>query len=157
MRKLEKTITMSEIMTPNMANFTGNVHGGDILNFLDKVAYACASRYAGTNIVTLSVDSVYFKKPVHVGDLITCYASINYVGTTSMEVGEVEAENLKTGECRHTNTCYFTMVALDDDQKPTQLPPLLLENDTEKRRHREALERREARLRLYQEHSKKKG
>jgi acyl-CoA hydrolase len=154
-----KTITMSEIMTPNMANFTGNVHGGDILSFLDKVAYACASRYAGKTIVTLSVDNVYFKEPVHVGDLLTCHASINYVGNSTMEVGlKVIAEDLKTGKQRHTNTCYFTMVALDEKGKPTRVRPLELHNDVEKRRHQEALLRKESRLKLYREHSgRKKG
>lgn len=152
-----KTITMSEIMTPNMANFTGNVHGGDILSFLDKVAYACASRYAGKTIVTLSVDNVYFKEPVHVGDLLTCHASINYVGNSTMEVGlKVIAEDLKTGKQRHTNTCYFTMVALDEKGKPTRVHPLELHNDVEKRRYQEALLRKESRLKLYREHSSRK-
>jgi acyl-CoA hydrolase len=157
MTQQAKTITMSEIMTPNMANFSGNVHGGYILSFLDKAAYACASRYAGTTIVTLSVDSVYFKEPVHVGDLITCYASINYVGTSSMEVGlKIVAEDLKTGEKRHTNSCYFTMVALDENKKPTKLPPLILNNELEERRYKEAQLRRTNRLKLYQDHLKRK-
>lgn len=153
-----KSIAMAEMMTPNMANFTGNVHGGYILSFLDKVAYACACRYAGTNIVTLSVDRVYFKEPVHVGELLTCKAMINYVGRTSMEVGvKVSSENLKTGEVRHTNTCYFTMVALDDDKKPAPLPELIINNDVEQRRFDEALIRRETRIRMYKEHLERKA
>ncbi len=157
MEKREKTVSMAEIMTPDMANFSGNVHGGYILSFIDKVAYACACRYAGTAIVTLSVDRVYFKDPVHVGDLLTFHASINFVGTSSMEVGvKVVAENLKTGEKRHTNTCYLTMVALDDNKKPTAVPKLELNNEIDKRRFEEAKIRRETRLKLYREHLERK-
>ena len=108
-----RTLTMSEVMTPEKANFAGNIHGGHLLQLLDKVAYACAARYSGHYVVTLSVDQVIFKQPIHVGELVTCHANINYVGRTSMEVGiKVTAENLETGETRHTNSCYFNMVAL---------------------------------------------
>ena len=153
-----KSITMTEMMTPDMANFTGNVHGGYILSFLDKVAYACACRYAGTSIVTLSVDQVFFKEPVHVGDLLTCKATVNYVGRTSMEIGvKVISENLKTGELRHTNTCYFTMVALGEDKKPAPLPRLNINSDIEQRRYDEAMLRRETRLRMYKAHLERKS
>jgi acyl-CoA hydrolase len=153
-----KTIEMSEIMTPDMTNFTGNVHGGYLLSLLDKVAYACAARFSGMPCVTLSVDRVFFKEPIHVGELVTCYASINFVGTTSMEIGiKVVAENLKTRERRHTNTCYFTMVAVDEKtRKPVKLPPLQLETALDKRRFEEAKMRREMRLKFFQEHEQRK-
>src|SRR4249919_429348 len=103
-------LTMTVLMTPDMANFSGNVHGGTILKLLDQVAYACASRYAGRYVVTLSVDQVMFRQPVHVGDLVSFLAAVNYTGTSSMEVGiEVMAENIRTREARHVNSCFFTM------------------------------------------------
>lgn len=142
-----RTLIMSEIMTPDMANFYGNVHGGDILKFLDRVAYACASRFSGQFIVTLSVDQVIFKQPIHVGELVIFYASVNYVGNTSMEIGiRVVAENLFTHVRRHTNTCYFTMVAIDKNGKPTKIPSLAIQSDIQQRRYDEALARKQARL-----------
>ncbi len=141
-----RSIVMAEIMTPEMANFHGNVHGGHILKLLDHVAYACAARYSGKYIVTLSVDQVIFKQPIHVGDLVTFHASVNYVGNSSMEIGiRVVAEDLITRSHRHTNTCYFTMVALDEKGKPTKVKPLELKTETQKRRYEEALKRKEAR------------
>ena len=93
---LQNELTMSVLMTPDLANFTGNVHGGDLLKMLDQVAYACASRYSGGYVVTLSVDQVIFREPIHVGELVTFLASVNYVGKTSMEVGiRVQAENIQ--------------------------------------------------------------
>lgn len=144
-----RSLIMSEIMTPDMVNFHGNVHGGHILSLLDRVAYAVASRYAGEIIVTLSVDHVVFKQPIYVGELVICYANVNYVGNTSMEVGiRVVSENLMTRVDRHTNTCFFTMVAIDDKGKPTKIPPLSINNETQQRRFDEALQRKEARLAL---------
>ena len=144
-----RSIVMAEIMTPDMSNFHGNVHGGHVLSLLDRVAYACAARYSGKYIVTLSVDQVTFKEPIHVGELLSCYAMINYVGISSIEVGiRVVAENLLTQERRHTNTCYFTMVALDKEGKPTKVKPLTLHDETQKRRFEEAKMRKEARLQL---------
>ena len=122
---LQNELTMSVLMTPDLANFTGNVHGGDLLKMLDQVAYACASRYSGGYVVTLSVDQVIFREPIHVGELVTFLASVNYVGKTSMEVGiRVQAENIQNRTIRHTNSCYFTMVAVDQHGKPTRVPPL---------------------------------
>ena len=115
-------LTMTVLMTPDMANFSGNVHGGTILKFLDQVAYACASRYAGRYVVTLSVDQVMFRQPIHVGELVTFLAAVNHTGTSSMEVGiKVVAENIQTQEARHANSCFFTMVAVDDQRKPIYL------------------------------------
>lgn len=145
------SIVMSEIMTPDLANFSGNIHGGHLMRFFDKVAYACAVQYCSYYVVTLSVDGIFFKNPIHVGDLVTCYASVNYVGKTSMEIGiRVEAQNLFTKEKRHTNSCYFTMVALDKDGKPTQAPPLHPKTDVEKRRYQAAEARKKLRLELYE-------
>jgi len=142
MSQPEKRLTMNVLMTADMANFGGNVHGGKILSLLDSVAYACASRWSKRYVVTLSVDQMFFKEPIHVGDLVTFKSCINYTGRTSMEVGiRVEAENIRSGERRHTNTCYFTMVALDDDRKPVDVPALVLESDEDRERHAAALHR----------------
>jgi acyl-CoA hydrolase len=137
---------MTVLMTPDMANFSGNVHGGTLLKLADQVAYACASRYAGTYVVTLSVDQVMFKQPIHVSDLVTFTASVNYVGRTSMEVGiKVTAENIRDRVCRHTNTCYFTMVAMDDERKPMAVPQVVPRTRDEHRWFRGAQFRRELR------------
>ncbi len=119
-------LSMTVLMTPDMANFSGNVHGGAILKLLDGVAYACASRYSGAYVVTLSVDQVMFLQPIHVGELVTFLASVNYTGTSSMEVGiRVVAEDIQKRLVRHANSCYFTMVAVSPDRKPQAVPPLV--------------------------------
>ncbi|HSY28815.1 MAG TPA: acyl-CoA thioesterase [Burkholderiaceae bacterium] len=139
-------LTMTVLMTPDMANFSGNVHGGAILKLLDQVAYACASRYAGCYVVTLSVDQVTFRQPINVGELVTFLASVNFTGKTSMEIGiKVLAENIRTQVARHANSCFFTMVAVDDDRKPISVPPLLPVTHAEKRRHAAAQVRRQLR------------
>lgn len=139
-------LTMTVLMTPDMANFSGNVHGGTILKFLDGVAYACASRYSGTYVVTLSVDQVMFLQPIHVGELVTFLASINHTGRTSMEVGiRVVAENIQQRVVRHVNSCYFTMVAVDADRKPVQVPPLNVQTEVQQQRWDQALLRKQAR------------
>ena len=136
-------LTMTVLMTPDMANFSGNVHGGTVLKLLDQVAYACASRYAGCYVVTLSVDQVMFREPIHVGELVTFLASVNYTGTTSMEIGiKVVTENIRTQTTRHANSCFFTMVATDDERRPTAVPPLALVTDHQRRRHAAAGVRR---------------
>lgn len=141
---------MTELVTPGMANFSGNMHGGELLKLLDKVAYTCAMRYSGHYAVTLSVDNVLFKQPIHIGELVTCLATVNYVGRTSMEIGmKVIAEDIKAKTVRHTHTCYFTMVAMDENNNPTPLPVLELKDDMQVRRRNKALKRREARQRLH--------
>lgn len=141
-----RRLEMTELMTPGMANFSGKVHGGALLNLLDRVAFSCASRYSGRYAVTLSVDQVVFKEPINVGELVTFRASINHTGRTSMEVGiRVEAENIRSGARRHTNSCYFTMVAVHDDGRPAQVPPLELETAADRRRYAAAEVRRELR------------
>lgn len=148
-------LTMTVLMTPDMANFAGNVHGGTILKFLDQVAYACASRYAGRYVVTMSVDQVMFRQPIHVGELVTFLAAINSTGTSSMEVGiKVMAENIRTQDMRHANSCYFTMVAVDDNRKPVAVPVLKPADDEERRRHEGAQARRQLRLELEQRYQR---
>lgn len=139
-------LEMVVLMTPDMANFSGKVHGGALLNLLDRVAYSCASRFSQQYAVTLSVDQVVFRQPIHVGELVTFRAAVNYAGRTSMEVGiRVEAEEIRTGERRHTNSCYFTMVAVDAKGKPTAVPALSPQTDVKRRREQAAINRRELR------------
>ena len=144
-------LSMTVLMTPDMANFSGNVHGGAILKLLDQVAYACGARYAGCYVVALSVDQVVFRQPIHVGELVTFMASVNYTGNSSMEIGvKVIAEDIRTQVVRHANSCFFTMVAVDEDRKPITVPPLRPFTPEEKRRHRAALARKELRRELEQ-------
>lgn len=136
--------TITELMIPSYANFGGKIHGGILLSLMDKVAYACASKHAGAYCVTVSVDQVEFLQPVEVGELVSLLASVNYVGRTSMIVGiRVEAQNIKTGVVKHTNSSYVTMVAKGEDDKPTQVPALELETHDDVRRFIEAMKMRE--------------
>jgi acyl-CoA hydrolase len=142
-------LTMTVLMTPDMANFSGNVHGGTLLKLLDQVAYACASRYAASYVVTMSVDQVVFRQPVHVGELVTFLACVNHVGTSSMEVGiKVLAENIRTQEVRHVNSCFFTMVAVDEQGRKATVPPLQVSTDDQRRRNDQAVLRRQLRKEL---------
>jgi acyl-CoA hydrolase len=144
--RLSRT-TIAEVMMPHMANTVGNVHGGVILGMLDRVGAVSAIRHAQRICVTASVDRVDFREPIHLGELVTMYASVNYAHRTSVEVGvRVEAENLLTGVRRHTNTCYLTFVALDDAGHPVPVPPVAPETDDERRRYREAEVRRAQRV-----------
>lgn len=139
-------LSMTVLMTPDMANFSGKVHGGAVLKLLDQVAYACASRYAGKYVVTLSVDQVMFRQPISVGDLVTFLASVNYTGRSSMEVGiKVVTENILAGTASHANSCFFTMVALDEAGNTAEVPPLQPVTQDECRRHAAARVRRELR------------
>lgn len=139
-------LSMTVLMTPDMANFSGNVHGGTILKLLDQVAYACASRYAGRYVVTLSVDQVMFLQPIHVGELVTFLASVNHTGRSSMEIGvKVVAENIRTQVVRHANSCFFTMVAVGDDGKPVPVPDFVPATPDEHRRHGAAQVRKQLR------------
>lgn len=144
-----RTLTMTELMTPEMMNFSGKVHGGWLLKLLDGVAYSCAARYSGHYVVTLLVDQARFRAPVHVGELVTCLASINWVGSSSMEVGiRVEAENHRTRETRHVMSCFFVMIAMDDDGNTVSVPKFALDDDEIRRRWEEAEERQRARREL---------
>ncbi len=143
------TLTMTVLMTPDMANFSGNVHGGALLKYLDEVAYACASRYAGTYVVTLSVDQVMFLQPIHVGEVVTFLASVNFTGRTSMEIGiKVITEDIRKKLVRHTNSCFFTMVAVDDNGKAVQVPMLEPRTDDQIRRFANGQQRRAIRIEL---------
>jgi len=138
-------------MTPDTANFAGNVHGGTILKLLDQVAYACAARYARRYVVTLGVDQVAFRQPVHVGELVTFLASVNHTGTTSMEIGiKVIAEDIRVQAVRHVVSCFFNMVAVDDDRKPVAVPPLEPRTPDEQRRWKAAELRRALRKEFVQ-------
>lgn len=150
-RKIENEdqseLTMTVLMTPDTANFSGNVHGGTILKLLDQVAYACASRFSGGYVVTLSVDKVTFQEPIFVGELVQFLATINYVGHTSMEVGiRVEAQNIHKGTVRHTNSCYFTMVAVNEQGKPRRVPALRLDTPLKRCRAQAAEMRKHQRM-----------
>jgi acyl-CoA hydrolase len=137
----------SELMMPHDANILGHVFGGVLLSMMDKCAAVAAFRHARSACVTVSIDRVDFKEPIHVGDLVVMKASVNFVGRTSMEVGvRVEAEELTTGRRRHTNSCYLTFVAVDRNGRPIDVPPLAAETPDERRRMDAARERRRRRL-----------
>jgi len=152
--RTDSELTMTLLMTPDRANFAGNVHGGQILSLLDQVAYACAARYSGRYVMTVSVDEVRFLETIHVGELVSFLAAINYTGRTSMEVGiRVTSEDIRTRAHRHVMTCYFTMVAVDDDMNPVPVTPIQPENTVQARRHAAAKLRRELRAEVQQRHA----
>jgi acyl-CoA hydrolase len=129
------------------ANNSGNVHGGVIMYLCDEVAGIAAVRHSGCRVVTVAMDRMTFLHPVYVGHLVTVKATVNAAWRSSMEVGvRVDAENIRTGEVTHTSAAYLTMVALDDDGRPTAVPPIAPETPDEQRREREAQLRRENRL-----------
>jgi acyl-CoA hydrolase len=137
----------SELMMPQHANNLGHVFGGVILSMMDKAAAIAAFRHCRQHVVTVSIDRVDFREPVRVGDLVVMRASVNYVGRTSMEVGvRVEAEDLLTGNRRHTNSCYLTFVAIDRNGRPIEVPLLMPETPDEQRRFEAAADRRRRRL-----------
>jgi len=132
---------------PQNANLVGHVFGGVILGMMDKTAAISAFRHARASCVTASIDSVDFREPIYLGDLVVMKASVNYAGRTSMEIGvRVDAENLITGQVRHTNSAYLTFVAVDRQGRPIPVPPLTLETPDEVRRHAAAEQRRRHRL-----------
>lgn len=137
----------SQLMMPQHANVLGNVFGGVVLSMMDTTAAVSAIRHARRVCVTVSVDRVDFREPIHVGDLLIMKSSVNFVGRTSMEIGvRVETENLLTGVRLHTNSCYLTFVAIDRNGTPVPVPPLEPETPDEIRRHEAARARRERRL-----------
>jgi uncharacterized protein (TIGR00369 family) len=140
--------TLTQLMEITDANVAGNVHGGVIMRLADTAAALAAIRHAEGLCVTVNVDEISFLEPVHVGDVVTLHASVNDVGTTSLECGvRVEAENPITGHAVHAATAYFVFVALDEDGRPRAVPPLEVSSDTERRRQRAAKLRRAARMR----------
>jgi acyl-CoA hydrolase len=137
----------AELALPTDANGLGNVLGGKVMHLVDLTGALAAMRHTRRPTVTAAVDSLVFLHPGHIGDLITLRSSVNRVFHTSLEVGvTVETENLMTGEKVHTCSAYLTFVALDENGKATPIPPVIPETETEKRRYREAGERREYRL-----------
>ena len=148
----ESRVEMAQVMFPSDANQAGNVHGGTIMKLIDTAAGIAARRHCRTNVVTASMDRLDFHKPVFVGELVMLRASINYAGTTSMEIGvRVESEEIMTGKVRHTNSAYLTMVSLDKNRRPMAVPKIVPQTDDEKRRFKEgrarAKQRRELRKR----------
>jgi acyl-CoA hydrolase len=144
----ESQVVLSQNMGIEDANLAGFVHGGVIMKLVDNAAGLAAIRHSRGPVVTAAVDEMSFIEPVQLGSLVTVKASLNYVGTSSMEVGvRVETEDILTGERAHTSSAYLVFVALDmDTGKPREVPRLVAETPDEKRRMREALIRRDARL-----------
>lgn len=146
-RVTNSSVIMAQMMIPQDANPAGNVHGGVVVKIIDEAAGVVAARHSRMNVVTASIDRMDFHHPIFVGDLLFFKASLNSVGTTSMEIGvRVEAENLKTGEVRHAASAYLTFVAIDQQGKPVPVPPLVLETEEERRRNNDARSRRAMRL-----------
>jgi uncharacterized protein (TIGR00369 family) len=146
-RAADSAVTISQLMELVDANIAGNVHGGTIMKLVDTAAALAAIRHAGGLCVTVTVDELSFLEPVHIGEVVTLRASVNDVGTTSLECGvRVDAENPVTGRKVHASSAYLVFVAIDDEGLPRPVPPLLLGTDEERRRQREAKLRREARM-----------
>ncbi len=140
-------VILAQLMQPTDANLYGNVHGGVIMRLMDEAGGSAAMRHAQRPCVTVAVDQVLFREPIHLGDLVTVTAELTYVGRTSMEVRiEVTAQNVLTGQQTHTNTAYFVYVALDDAGHPVEVPPLWLETEAERRQWAAAKERQVYRL-----------
>lgn len=148
----DSVAVFTELMMPHQVNNLGHVFGGELLSMVDRAAAVSAMRHAGRAAVTVSIDRVEFVEPIYTGELVTCTARVNFVGTTSMEIGvSVEAENLLTGEKRHTNTCLLTFVAIDENHRPCPVPRLDLSDPEDERRYREGKRRREVREALDRE------
>lgn len=140
----DSQITISELMLPSHSNFSGKIHGGYILNLMDQIAFACASKHSRNYCVTASVNKVDFLNPIDVGELVTLKASVNYTGRTSMVVGvRVESENIQTGFTKHCNSSYFTMVAKDETGKNVPVPGLILNSEETVRRFARSIARQE--------------
>lgn len=148
----DSQVSISQLMLPSHSNFNGKIHGGFILSLLDQIAFACASKHSGAYCVTASVDTVDFLNPIEIGELMTMKASVNYVGNSSMVVGiRVEAENIQTGDCKHCNSSYFTMVAKDKEGKSVPVPGLILESSDDIRRFAKSIKRNKMKRQRLQE------
>ena len=140
----DSQVVISELMLPSHSNFNGKIHGGYILSLLDQIAFACASKHSRAYCVTASVDTVDFLKPIEIGELVTMKATVNYVGHSSMVIGiRVEAENIQTGEVKHCNSSYFTMVAKDESGNSIAVPGLILKTSDQVRRFAKSIKRRD--------------
>lgn len=140
----ESQVTLTQLMLPSHSNFSGKIHGGFILGLMDQIAFACASKHSGNYSVTASVNKVDFLNPIEVGELVTLKASVNYTGRTSMVIGvRVESENIQSGEIKHCNSSYFTMVAKDVDGKNVKVPGIILNTNDSIRRFARSIERQQ--------------
>lgn len=138
----ESQVSITELMLPSHSNFSGKIHGGHILNLMDQIAFACASKHSRNYCVTASVNKVDFLNPIEVGELVTLKASVNYTGKTSMVIGlRVESENIQTGKVKHCNSSYFTMVAKDENGKNVSVPGLILDTEQSVRRFARSIAR----------------
>ena len=143
----ESRVTLTQVMNVTDANILGNVHGGLLMKLSDEAGGIAAARHACRPAVTVTVDSMTFHSPVHIGNLVTFSAEVSWVGRTSMETRVVvTAENVLTGEVTHTNSAYFVYVALGEDGNPTPVPPLICETDEERARYARGEARRARRL-----------
>jgi uncharacterized protein (TIGR00369 family) len=143
----DSRIELTQLMNVIDANVLGNVHGGIIMKLCDETGAMAATKHAQHPVVTVAVDSMHFHSPVRIGDLLTVSAEVTWVGRTSLETRVVATtENVLTGELNHTNTAFFVYVALDQHGRPTRVPPLILETETEERRYAEGAARQELRL-----------
>jgi uncharacterized protein (TIGR00369 family) len=144
-----RDLELTTLMTPDMVNFSGKVHGGALLKLLDEVAYSCATRYSGSYVVTLMVDDAIFRAPVHVGELVTFKARVNWVGRTSMVIGiRVIAQNPRTRDERHVMSCFFVMVAMTDEGAPAPVVRFEPVTPDDVRRWDEGSARRNARTKV---------
>ncbi|MFQ5436591.1 MAG: acyl-CoA thioesterase [Anaerolineae bacterium] len=150
----ESRVVLTQLMGPTSANILGNVHGGVLMKLCDEAGGMAATKHARCTVVTVTVDSMAFHSPVHIGNLLTVMGEVSWVGRTSMETRVVvTAENVLTGKVTHTNTAYFVYVAIDDNGRPVPAPPLILETDEERARHQQAAQRQEERLRRWRQDS----
>lgn len=140
-------VVLSQLMQPQHANLSGNVHGGWIMKLADEAGALAAMRHAQARVVTITIDQMQFLEPIRIGDLVTLESEVTFVGNTSMETRvSVKAENPTTGEGTHTNTAYLVYVALDKNGKPKQVPRLIPETEIEKQRMVEGHQRQMHRL-----------
>ena len=152
----ESKVEMTEVVLPSHTNQLGTIFGGQIMAWIDIAGSIASARHARTVCVTASIDALHFVAPVRLGHFVCIYASVNFAGRTSMEIGvRVDSEDPRTGNRTHVATSYLTFVALDHNGRPMSVPPVVAETDDEKRRYRQAQVRRESRLRLKQELAKK--
>lgn len=149
----DSRVEIAQVTMPEHSNAAGNVHGGYILKLVDQAGAIVAARHTHLNCVTASLDRMDFISPVFIGNLVFVKASINYTGRTSMEIGvRIEAECLRTGIHTHVGSAYLTFVALDKNDKPTEIPQIVPETEQEKQRYEDAKERKKLRLEQAKKH-----
>ena len=143
----DSQVTLSQLMQPEHVNVLGNVHGGVLMKLMDEAGGLCAARHARRPTVTVTVDTITFLEPIHIGELVTFDAHLTFVSRSAMEVEiSVEAEEILTGKRRLTNQAYVVYVALDDDGRPVEVPPLLPTTEDERRRWEQGRQRQAERL-----------